>query len=407
MEKPATWDFDENNALFGALESSEEPAAAEPSGDFLNDYLMYTDLLKIVPHPCLNPRREQWLLKVAAQSRPAPVLTVGDGSGSDDDEDLEDDDEEEDEGETVLQGLKDDMITIRGWRLDQGTLAAMTWSLKVATGLTKLTFWKASLSASDIALLTEAVVASQVKHVAIEWNPVSAEDTESKSGVKDELFTGLLRPEASLESLWLRGNDISAGGATAIAKALRGNKLLVDLNLASNCAGDAGAAAFVDTLFLNRSLRRLGLAGNGISNMAFDGPLNKSVVPEHLLEVLKAQTGVATTEGNAAAGGKKGGKKGKAKAGKVEASGPGDVPQPEQDGESGVWTLDANKVFQEIDLSAQKSETECCLGEAAVRLSHDTTLHWLALSRNGYTEEQKETLLATVHESCPFLKIAL
>lgn len=76
----------------------------------------------------------------------------------------------------------------------------------------------------------------------------------------------------TVRRLYLGGNGIGPGGASALADVLRHNPSVRALLLSANRLGDAGAAALADGLRANRTLETLGLAANGI------GPAGMSAV---------------------------------------------------------------------------------------------------------------------------------
>lgn len=81
------------------------------------------------------------------------------------------------------------------------------------------------------------------------------------------VFAQLLVASSPLVVLSLRANGMTAGGATALAHALRANTTLQSLNLFQNCVGDDGALAIAHALPYNTALKVLSLANNGLTGV--------------------------------------------------------------------------------------------------------------------------------------------
>ena len=75
---------------------------------------------------------------------------------------------------------------------------------------------------------------------------------------------GLRNNDATLTALYLNSKNIGAAGVSAIAAALKVNRILTVLNLSDNSFGDAGASTLAEALKVNRTLTTLGLGSNSI-----------------------------------------------------------------------------------------------------------------------------------------------
>lgn len=98
----------------------------------------------------------------------------------------------------------------------------------------------------------------------LEWLDVSANGAGPPAA--DALAAALAAPGARLRVLRAGMNPLGAGGAAALAGALKRNGSLQALSLSSARAGSEGCASLVDALEENAALRRLELAGNGIED---------------------------------------------------------------------------------------------------------------------------------------------
>ena len=224
-------------------------------------------------------------------------------------------------------------MSVRNHRLDRATIKAMSLALPSATTLLQLRLYNAGLDSNGLDSLASALVGSSVSVVHIEYNPLAnpkavpdaeekqiegggasnADSAEGKVEVVDEekkssdaadsgegggenpapapaepedpscKFARLL--DLPLMTLWLRGNDISAAGAKAIAKKLYGHKSLNSLNLFDNKLGEVGGQAMIDMLYCNRSITQLILGRNGIPSNVADKvllPVCDPTVPTHV-----------------------------------------------------------------------------------------------------------------------------
>ena len=96
-----------------------------------------------------------------------------------------------------------------------------------------------------------------------------------------------------MTSLNIQDNDISIGGALAVAEALRVNSSLVSLSLESNDIGNYGALAIAEALRFNPTLshlivhERLKIPFDDLSNLA----VNTQHKLKYLLTILVAEDG--------------------------------------------------------------------------------------------------------------------
>jgi hypothetical protein len=99
---------------------------------------------------------------------------------------------------------------------------------------------------------------------------------ETAAGVAEEPAR-VVGPPRSLRSLSLRGNRISADGASLIGQALSANTTLKTLTLYRNRIADRGAAAIFKALRLNRTLRSLNVGSNGLTDATVAGALTEAL----------------------------------------------------------------------------------------------------------------------------------
>ncbi len=95
-----------------------------------------------------------------------------------------------------------------------------------------------------------------------------------------------LKTDRTLRELNLYFNQIEKGGAIALAKALKSNDSLRELNLNYNHIGEEGAIALAEALRSNNSLRILRLDYNGIGKKGARA-LAEALVVNHMLTELE------------------------------------------------------------------------------------------------------------------------
>ena len=265
LNETALWNAEDNERLL--THGAEEvlvPEGYEPSGDFIKDYLFFVELMGIRPHPELHRSK-------------LPRARVFNADGEfvvDDDADAEEPPQRDSQN-----------VVIRNHTLDRATLKAVCKALPTATSLVQLRLYNAGLSARGVLELANALVGSSVVTVHIEYNPLSDDEAiladtpddeaqaESENGdgavsaagegepaegadatgaaeEKDIIAAAISKDpsavfakllELPLQVLSLRGNAISAEGATVIAKKLYDHKTLSSLNLFDNSIGAEGA----------------------------------------------------------------------------------------------------------------------------------------------------------------------
>jgi hypothetical protein len=104
------------------------PAALAPSGNLLVDMLSFTLLAGIPPHPRLFRRRPPKADDGSDVPTVASAAGAGAGTGASDDADLA--------AEWFLGEPTASAFTLSNWRLDAGTLAALTTCLPASTSVT-------------------------------------------------------------------------------------------------------------------------------------------------------------------------------------------------------------------------------------------------------------------------------
>jgi len=76
---------------------------------------------------------------------------------------------------------------------------------------------------------------------------------------KDKALARALKVNKTLTEIDLRGNDIKKEGAKALAEALKVNSTVTNINLEKNQIGTEGAKAFAEALKVNKTLVNIGL----------------------------------------------------------------------------------------------------------------------------------------------------
>ncbi|KAL9965575.1 hypothetical protein ACROYT_G029390 [Oculina patagonica] len=109
---------------------------------------------------------------------------------------------------------------------------------------------------------------------ALKGNSSLTELDLSDNNIGDQGATGLaeaLKNNKSLTELGLSDNNIDDQGATGLAEALQNNKSLTELDLSVNNIGDQGATALAVALQKNKSLTELDLSVNNIGDQGATG----------------------------------------------------------------------------------------------------------------------------------------
>ena len=120
------------------------------------------------------------------------------------------------------------------------------------------------LKYDDIKVISKLLKKSKVLTLKISDNQLTLEDTE---------FTNALGTNDTLQSLWLRNNNIGSIGANNLAKSLKSNRTLKSILLTGNRIGHDGIASLAKALLENDTLESLSLNENpigmsGIKSMA-------------------------------------------------------------------------------------------------------------------------------------------
>ena len=168
----------------------------------------------------------------------------------------------------------------------------------------------------------------------------------------------------------LQCNNISDGGAVALAQALQHNSALEELNLSNNNISDAGAVALAQALHHSSTLKWLNLINNNISDAG----------AEALAEALHHNSGLELNLSN------------------NNISHAGSVALAQ--------ALQHNSALEELNLS-NNNISDAGVVALAQALHHNSTLKWLNLINNNISDAGSVALAQALHRNMALVELNL
>ena len=169
-------------------------------------------------------------------------------------------------GSTLLEGARLHRLELAFADVGDASIAVLAPGI-AACGLRELCLRGNSLTAVGATILTRAMADSKCRLERL----VLGSNNISDAGATR--VAGLLRDNTTLSALDLSGNGITAPGAVCLAASLTRNRTLTNLNLDFNAVGPTGAAALAAALthsgLVSLELEWNGIQDGGATTMAF------------------------------------------------------------------------------------------------------------------------------------------
>ncbi|KAJ0399278.1 hypothetical protein P43SY_001862 [Pythium insidiosum] len=268
------WSVEANDLRLAALAPDVLKARVDglaPSGSFRRDVQSFYQATGLTPHPLVLPFHPD-------EEDPTTNADVGTQGHP-----------------PIVYDLRDiEQLSLRNWRLDDGSLRAIVFALPRCEAIHTLTLFNVQLPSAHLDALCAVIPDTHVAQLAIDWNvsqPIAATDKSEETRVPPPAALTSLLLSARLRVLSLRANGLSAAHADAIAQGLRANTTLESLNLYQNPLGDDGVAAIAYVLPFNTTLKALSLGETQLSGRGarlLVDVLTKYAAPASLLQELQA-----------------------------------------------------------------------------------------------------------------------
>lgn len=151
-------------------------------------------------------------------------------------------------------------VYVRGWKVNQCSVAVLTKFIPELDHLTNLDLWNAGLNDETLDTVGKSVAASP---------SLQALSLDGNSFVRNQRFDVFLNNDGknALQNLSLRNCHLKEEGAAYLGEALSTNKHLLTLNLCFNKIGDVGVCRIAEGLRINRTLLSLNVGCNGITDI--------------------------------------------------------------------------------------------------------------------------------------------
>eukprot|EP00658_Telonema_sp_P-2_P032127 TRINITY_DN2386_c0_g1_i2.p1 TRINITY_DN2386_c0_g1~~TRINITY_DN2386_c0_g1_i2.p1 ORF type:complete len:570 (+),score=143.41 TRINITY_DN2386_c0_g1_i2:102-1811(+) len=198
----------------------------ELTGDVYTDYENQCIALELAPHPHLLPRKH--CQRSRAEARAEEFAKDPKGKGKTDAVG-------ESEEHVCLK------VEVKGYRLDAGSMYALSKCLPVCTTCVEMSLWNADLDMSCFSHLAAVLPSTAVTKLSLDW---SLRHLEAKSSS----ISLLVGEGTKLSSLSLRSNNLDAKVVEAICEGMETSDTITSLDLSSNSLGDAAAAPLLATL---------------------------------------------------------------------------------------------------------------------------------------------------------------
>mmetsp|Transcript_38269 Transcript_38269/g.50431 ORF Transcript_38269/g.50431 Transcript_38269/m.50431 type:complete len:431 (-) Transcript_38269:229-1521(-) len=253
------------------IDMTQKPVTSfKPSGQFRRDFLKLCEIVQLIPHPAVVPHRPPPDLK-QDESLASLNSTMSKGSKKKTRGSLKGGKGKAAALEEIFDLTESDILSMRNSLVDTRTLQVALHLVAIPDhcNVTKIDFYNAGLTHSQLCALAEALPSTQISQLHVDFNPISEdagqeEDMEEKRGTK--IFAELVGEESPVRIVSLRGNHIKDAGAQAIALSIVKNTRCTSLNLFDNDISDIGGTAIADALKVNPLLNSVSLANNRLTS---------------------------------------------------------------------------------------------------------------------------------------------